>query len=584
MIRLDTQEFYLKSHLTEEQMKQLVGIVVEKLGTDTPSLNAIKLQIGYHSAYLQQEFQRQQTISNLTVEANKHIEDIVKFETKSANDYEGIKTLYKKIFKYLLFKNTQHILGKYSAIVLTPTINSTIEREVAAALESVLPHAGLPPFLSLSAADKETQLCELSNIIIGIRLFNKEIKKGGVGLENFEDLVHHSGRQLLATLNQEIGEVIEQCDNYTIFFTVVDLLKEKVDPKLLDQYKSELTLKRQYLINLLELKSDVQASEQKVETLSAGYKKKMIDLQQLIGNKTSIPKDQVYPRFDAISQTYSELVEEKMLAMMRTELMKVLLEHKVKLSNILPEPLVKEARLLYLEKANELREEEVKFAGEQKSEAINDIIRLMPSTTPDFMHIPLDYLGFCLWTIVKRDGLLLPGKPSLGVYKYQDHYCVFSSKAAIEEFLADPDQFMKGVLRQCKKMPELIHLLKLEDAFQEISLAELLQGKEGQKPLFSITAPLMVDKEVETPLHFEEKKIVPDYSWNTWDLRKKAMQIVKIRNKQTVSTQTFLSNFRRDNESQVYLPKEAGTNTMVYASTNTELPKTYIVGLRDKNV
>ncbi len=565
-------------------MKGLVGAVVEKLGTDTPALNTVKLQIGYHSAYLQQELQRQQTISNLTLEANKHIEDIVKFETKSANDYEGIKTLYKKIFKYLLFKNTQHILGKYSGITLTPAVNNTIEREVAAALESVLPHAGLRPFLSLSSTDKETQLCELSNIIIGIRLFNKEIKKGGVGLENFEELVHHAGRALMGTLNQEISEVIEQCDNYTIFFTVADLLKTRPDPKLMDMYKTELTLKRQYLINLLELKSDVQTSEQKVENLAGNYRKKMVDLQQLIGNKTSIPKDQVYPRFDSISQTYSELVEEKMLAMMRLELLKVLTEYKPKLTSSLEDALIKEARLLYLEKANELREEETKFAGEQKSEAINDIIRLMPSTTPDFMHIPLDYLGFCLWTIVKRDGLLLPGKPNLGVYKYQDHYCVFSSKVAIEEFLADPDAFMKGVLQQCRRMPELIHLLKLEDSFTEISLAELLQGKEGQKPLFSITAPLMVDKEVETPLHFEEKKIVPDYAWNTWDLRKKALQIVKIRNKKTVSTQTLLSNFRRDNETQVWPPKEQATNTMVYASTNTELPKTYIVGLRDKKI
>eukprot|EP00826_Nyctotherus_ovalis_P053996 TRINITY_DN7050_c0_g2_i3.p1 TRINITY_DN7050_c0_g2~~TRINITY_DN7050_c0_g2_i3.p1 ORF type:complete len:566 (-),score=211.03 TRINITY_DN7050_c0_g2_i3:120-1817(-) len=565
-------------------MKSLVDTVVEALGKDTPMLNTIKLQINFHSTYLQREFQRQQTISNLTFEANKYIEDIVKFETKSPNDYEGIKTLYKKIFKYLLFKNTQHILNKYSSIVLTPAINNTIEREVAAALESVLPHAGLRPFLSLSAADKETQLCELSNIIIGIRLFNKDIKKGGVGLESFEELVNHPGRSLLNALNQELSEVIEQCDNYTIFFAVSDQLKDKCDPAALEVYKDELTFKRQYLINVLELKSDVQTSEQKVDSLVASYKKKMVDLQQLIGNKTSIPKDQVYPRFDSISQSYSELVEEKMLAMMRSEMMKVLFEHRAKLAGSLPEILMKEARLLYLENANKLKEEEAKFMSEQKSEAINNIIRLMPNTTPDFMHIPLDYLGFCLWTIVKRNGLLLPGKPNLGVYKYQDRYCVFCSVAAIEEFLADPEFFMKGLLAQCRRQPELIHLLRLEEHFKEISLAELLQGKEGQKPLFSISAPLMVDKEVETPLHFEEKKIVPDYSWNAWDLKKKALQIIKIRNKQTVSTQTLLSNFRRDTETQVWPAKEAATNTMVYASTNTELPKTYIVGLRDKNV
>ena len=53
------------------------------------------------------------------------------------------------------------------------------------------------------------------------------------------------------------------------------------------------------------------------------------------------------------------------------------------------------------------------------------ILRLMPNSTPDFMHIPLDFLGFCLVNIVEH-GLLMPGKPNLGVFKYQEKYCVFA--------------------------------------------------------------------------------------------------------------------------------------------------------------
>jgi len=78
----------------------------------------------------------------------------VNFETKVVNDFEGITKLYKKIYTYLLFRNKQHILGKYSTITITPQINNIIEKEVAAALESVLPRAGLRPFLSLSNNDK----------------------------------------------------------------------------------------------------------------------------------------------------------------------------------------------------------------------------------------------------------------------------------------------------------------------------------------------------------------------------------------------------------------------------------------------
>ena len=103
-------------------------------------------------------------------------------------------------------------------------------------------------------------------------------------------------------------------------------------------------------------------------------------------------------------------------------------------------------------------------------------------------------------------------------------------------------------------------------------------------PLFSISAPLMVDKGLETPIHFIEKHIEPNYHWNEWDLRKKALQMANIRKKITVSIQTELSNFRIDNETQVWLPKEESTNTGINAHTNTELPRTYIVGLRDKSI
>lgn len=54
-------------------------------------------------------------------------------------------------------------------------------------------------------------------------------------------------------------------------------------------------------------------------------------------------------------------------------------------------------------------------------------------------------------------------------------------------------------------------------------------------PLFSISAPLMVDKGTETPIHFIDKNIEPNYHWNEWDLRKKALQMANIRKKVTVS-------------------------------------------------
>lgn len=90
----------------------------------------------------------------------------------------------------------------------------------------------------------------------------------------------------------------------------------------------------------------------------------------------------------------------------------------------------------------------------------NSIIRLMPNSTPDFMHIPLDFLGFCLVNIVEN-ALLMPGKPNLGVFKYKEKYCVFSDDLSIEKFIDNPDKYLQDVIEICRKKPEFIHLLKM---------------------------------------------------------------------------------------------------------------------------
>lgn len=69
-----------------------------------------------------------------------------------------------------------------------------IEKEVAAALESVIPRAALGPFVTLNSSEKVTQLVELSNLVIGIRLFNQEISKGGAGLTPIANLLNFESR------------------------------------------------------------------------------------------------------------------------------------------------------------------------------------------------------------------------------------------------------------------------------------------------------------------------------------------------------------------------------------------------------
>ena len=93
----------------------------------------------------------------------------------------------------------------------------------------------------------------------------------------------------------------------------------------------------------------------------------------------------------------------------------------------------------------------------------------------------------------------------------------------------------------------------------------------------------MVDAGTETPTHFVTKNIDPNYDWNEWGLRRRALQIANLRKCATDGTQTDMSHFRRENESQVYLPRDQNTQTRTDRGTNPKRVHTYLAGLRNGN-
>ena len=73
------------------------------------------------------------------------------------------------------------------------TIDQVLPKELlsffyTAALQSVFPQTELGTFMSLTKRDKERQLQELTLIVSGIRLFNKECGKGGEGIDDCESV------------------------------------------------------------------------------------------------------------------------------------------------------------------------------------------------------------------------------------------------------------------------------------------------------------------------------------------------------------------------------------------------------------
>lgn len=485
-----------------------------------------------------------------------------------------------------------------------------MEREVAAALESVFPRISLKAFINLGAEEKYAQLDELANIVLGIRVFNQHIGKGGVTIPNPEQEAVALLRQLGMSLSEELEKAQHACVELQQVVVHSHLRHPRgVTADMLSRWKDELTNRRQYLSYLQSLQEDVAVSERKVGLLRETIASEMSDLQELVGNRASVPKEHVYPKFYEIAAQWTALHHEYKVIAGRTRTTDVLRDfcisytpslragiefHAGDITALEEDALAAEAAVTVINETAEptrLSDEQVATAPSESEDpdgvttvvdrnesrhsdqipailhhesiATERPVKLSIESTPEFMQLPLEYQGFCCWTIVKRQGLLLPGKPELGVIRYKNRFFVFAHQVAINTFTNDPEAFVKGALERAVLSPELIHLLRLQDSFPETCITRMLQGgKNGRpRPRLALTAPEKREVGTDTPVHFTDKERDSRYHWNEWVLRRRALQVANLRSCVTKSQQTDASHFRRSNDTQVYLQRAKHTQT-----------------------
>ena len=109
----------------------------------------------------------------------------------------------------------------------------------------------------------------------------------------------------------------------------------------------------------------------------------------------------------------------------------------------------------------------------------------------------MELQGYCPWTIVEARGLLVPGKPALGIVRYENMYYVCDHAVAIKAFMKNPEHYLLKIKERALRNPEYIHLLRLQRWFPTASIAKLLQRAELE--VNNLTGqPLTKDAATET--------------------------------------------------------------------------------------
>ncbi|KAJ8397613.1 hypothetical protein AAFF_G00436120 [Aldrovandia affinis] len=555
-------QFNVDRTLTNDDVRNLIELCVGRLqDVESPALDTIKMQVYFDMNYtsrreLLEEHQR--VLWSRLATVSREITD-GQFKTR-----EDLDTLYRKIVGYMLLRSG----------VGSPTDVNTV-REATAALQSVFPPSEMGTFMSLIKRDKEQQLNELSMIVLGIRLFNRDSGKGGEGIDDLPSVL----KDAVSATREHLELELKASSNLSYRLTA--LLEWLHDPEdgpsdffiphsLLNQ---SLYNARQHEAFLGFILSDVALCAKQVESLQADLRTQMKKLRAAVEFKTAIPTAQVFPHFTALAKIWAGLQDELVLLGVLSNMA----------ANLQPF-LAIQSRVLPKEQLDILLEDlEVKSDEQRMNDSSGNPIYplqfetqewIFPETTTNFDELTLQFKGICSHTLVEKDGFLLPGNPNIGVLKYQEKYYIFSSKEAACDFASNPDVYITQVAEIAKKSPELIHLLELHQQFVSVTP----YSESGERLL--VKPIVKCDSCTQTDTHFVETNIVRSYEWNEWELRRKAIKLANMRRKLSHSAQTNLSHMRRDNVTQTYPSKDVACQSKSDGHSNVPKPQVYLAGLR----
>eukprot|EP01052_Picozoa_sp_SAG31_P024740 SAG31_NODE_2125_length_6396_cov_10.043036_3_plen_624_part_00 len=570
----DQKLYHMDKTLSDEDVTALIETCVTRLcERDSPPLKTIQAQVAFEEEYQRQMDAVQRKLNTKDAKLVEIFRDIELVRVKSESDFDALSVLYRKIFNFVMV-----CTGADQAN------DRAVERENAAALESVFPRVALSSFVALGIEDKRVQLHELSNIVYGIRLFNREIGKGGAGIVDVNRSLDEEMALLSGQLNGQIAQVEDMLQQYVdvlVYLHHPSRRDESRNSTLARRLQTELVFWRQFQSFQLQILEETKVVGEHVTSTRDAFQLDMSELKDIVGGLTSVPKEKVYPRFDALANMWNIFVEENDKLM----LLKAVLTTLDAFRDMPFKPAMRARDVEAARAAGSSTAAPPETAAEGGgTEPEGETVVVPPHLLSD-PHVRLEFRGFDPCAIADRDGLLMTGHKAHGLVRHKGKYYSFADAEAVGNFVADPEKVLQAVSEAARATPEVIHLLGLGSSFPSVAIRYMVsQGIDmgDGSLLYKGGIDTRASKEMgcQTDTHVVPSFIDKNYEWNEWALRRRALMLTNLRTKLTHSTQTVDSHFRRENATQHYPPKENKTQTAKSTGTAPRKESNYITGLR----
>ncbi|KAF7208940.1 cilia- and flagella-associated protein 206 isoform X2 [Nothobranchius furzeri] len=521
--------------LSSQDVQKLKELCVERLTEKcSPALDTIKMQLNFDGSYTpRQDFLEEihQALESQLVQITREITDA------RAMTREELETVYHQVVFYTLLCSAMGSPADTNAV-----------HEATAALQSVFPQTDLVSFLDLSKRDKEQRLQELAALVTGVRLFMGASSREEEQFDIFQSMPALT--ETLEVASKSIKKELSLTETLVWKYTAVLEDATRPDPECRQQDVS-IVLLRQALYNVRQhqaflrvLQNDADLCVSHVETLRTELSAQMKLLRETVQSRAAVLKSVVYPLLKDLSKLWRELQDEAALLNKLDDITLSLQPFITSQATMFPE-----TYLDSLVETAELKTDEQRLAetGHERMDPAQMETQewLTSETTTNLTGLPLQYNGFCGYTLVHRDGLLLP------------------------------DDVIAGVMTTSKHFPELLKLLNLHQQPLCVHPKSEVQSEESLQEM-AITRS---DSGTQTDIHPIIANIDRLYQWNEWEHRRKAIKLADLRTKATHSTQTDLSYMRRESSTQTWLPKEASTQTGKGDGSSVPRPLTYLAGL-----
>jgi len=552
--------FAVDRTLTQEDVDRLIDLCTARL-TDhsSPQLDTIKMQVYFDINYTSRaEFlseHRRVIKSRLASSVNEICES-------RARSREELQNLYRRIVSYILLESG---LG-------SPT-DIAIVKETTTALQSVFPPAELGSFLEFTRKDKEKHLHELTRIVSGIRLFNKSNGTSSRGIEDLPGILNEAISPAIEDIRQEREAAQRTAHLYT---AIIQSKNESLAD--MDKMMDALYNISQWEVFLRILYNELIKSSKQIETLNNKLADNYKQIQLAVQMRTAVPTRQVYPLFIKLSELWSFFQEEIVLLSVfqniRTNAKEFIRTQQTLFPTVMLDKCSDGLDVLTQADYTKRAEESGKINGEtgkDKNKDINWIYADSLSHNIDIDQLTFQFRSFCPYMLAKH-GLLIPGTSSIGILCYDEEFYVFSSVEAASEFANNIDEMISMISDRARVSTELINLVQLQRQFQSLSQQNSAMAKKQPR--------LQADADTQTDTHIMAPYIDKEYEWNEWEMRRKALKLANLRRYVTHSTQTVFSNYKRENETQVYLPKDNEAQTKTDNATSVPNLKVYYHGLR----